>query len=382
MFSVVVENVTQTRANLLKTDEEQKITNPTTTRNINSGILDREIVIYSVVAACILVILGLSYLVFKYKQKTVQKLAISNTVENMHSNSRHSLNNSNHSVYDEIDENMIVENLNINLVHINNSSFNDETHKNTDNTSYLHVIHSEDKSSSTSISVKSFNNSYLSFHESDQNTHSDQSQRDDDTTSYLHPYHTVDEDWKEKTHQYDITHVSNKDTDDSSDSSTQMISDGYLNPYQPLKDDWKQLSHSYEAPVTVHQCQQSLLIPFISNKETKGMKNIYKDERQTVEGEHDIYPSRSFTDKTELSENCHQSISMQNSPDKIKLKQPIHNDYIVGIMTSSKHKQLGAFDVTDAFSISPNKKIQDISESTNNNRWIIPNNLKSKSTSL
>ncbi|CAG2243842.1 unnamed protein product [Mytilus edulis] len=105
-----------------------------------------------------------------------------------------------------------------------------------------------EKSSSSSVSVKSVNNSYLSFHESYQNSHSDQSQGDDDTTSYLHPYHTNNEDWKEKTHQYEVAHVQHKESDDSSDSSTQMINDGYLHPYQPLKEGWKQLSHSYEAP--------------------------------------------------------------------------------------------------------------------------------------
>ncbi|CAC5422283.1 unnamed protein product [Mytilus coruscus] len=103
----------------------------------------------------------------------------------------------------------------------------------------------------------------------DQNNTSDESDKNDDTTSYLHPYHTTDEEWKEKTHQYDITHVSNKDTDDSFDSSTRMINDGYLNPYQPLNEDWKQKSHSYEAPVTVHHCQLSSTVPSVSDEELK-----------------------------------------------------------------------------------------------------------------
>ncbi|CAC5390386.1 unnamed protein product [Mytilus coruscus] len=220
-----------------------------------SGLLDREIVLYSVIAACILVILGLSYLVVNNRQKAKIKLDMCNAMQNIHSNRIHSLINANLSIYDENDENIIVKNSNINMEHINERSMDDETQNNTDNTTYLRPIHSEDKSSSTSVSDKSVNKSYLFFHESDRNIHSDQSQGDDDTTSYLHPYHTIDEDWKDKTHQYDVVHVQRKNSDESSVSSTQMITDRYLNPYQPLKDDWKQLSHSYEAPVTVHQCQ-------------------------------------------------------------------------------------------------------------------------------
>ncbi|CAG2237835.1 unnamed protein product [Mytilus edulis] len=352
--TVITENETETQSTLLKTVAESEISNPTPTNNKNYGILDREIVIYSVVVACILVILGLSYLVLKNRQNTKLKLNITTTTHNTHSNRSHSLINSNLSIYDEIDENMIIENLN--MVHINRSSIDDEPQTNADNTNYLHPIHLEDKSSNTSVSVKSVNNSYLSFNESDQTIHSDQSQRaqgDDDTTSYLHPYHTIDEDWEEKTHQYDITHISKNDTDDSSDSSTQMINDGYLQPYQPLKEGWKQLSHSYEAPVTVHQCQQSLMVPFLSNKESKEIENIDKDERQTME-EHNNYPSRSFyKDKTELSEKC-QTISIENISDKTKLK---HDDYFVGLMNSSKHEIAGAIDYNDAISISLNTKI-------------------------
>ncbi|CAC5389746.1 unnamed protein product [Mytilus coruscus] len=296
------ENVTHKRTTLLETVEELRITNPTTTRNNNYGLLDREIVIYSVVAACILVILGLSYLVFKYRQKTKIKLDISNTMQSTNSNRRHSLINSNLSIYDEIDENMIVENFNINMVHINDRIMDDELQKNTDNTSYLHPINSEDKSSSTSVSVKSVNNSYLSFYESDQNSHSDQSQRDEDTTSYLHPYHKVDEDWKEKTHQYDVAHVQRKDTDDSSDSSTQMINDGYLNPYQPLKESLKQTSHSYDAPVTVHQCQQSITLP-----------SSFDDENQIIKDEQDMFLPK-LLKKDKSPEICHKNKNAVTNP--------------------------------------------------------------------
>ena len=256
---------------------------------ILSEILGTEIVIYSVVVTCIFVIIILSYLVVKYRQKTKIKLDISNAMQNIHLNRRHSLINDNLGIYDEIDENLMIENLNINMMNINDRNIEDEIQNNTDNTSYLNPVHSaDDSSSAASVSV---NNSDLSNQESDKCTHPDESNRDDDTTSYLHPYHTIDEDWKEKTHQYDVMHVLNKDADNSSDSSTQMINDGYLHPYQPLKEGWKQLSHSYEAPVTVHHCQQSLMIPFPSNKEPKEIANIDKDERQTIKDEHNIYPS-------------------------------------------------------------------------------------------
>ncbi|CAC5422284.1 unnamed protein product [Mytilus coruscus] len=254
------ENVTQKGTTLLNTIEEVKVTNPTSTRKNNYGLLDREIVLYSVIVACILVILRLSYSVVKSKQKAKIKFDMCNAMQNTHSNRRHSLINAN-----EIDEYMIVKNSDINMKYINERNMDDETQKNTENTSYLRPIHSEEKSSSTSVSDKSVNKSYLSFHESDQHIHSDQSQGDDDTTSYLRPYHTIDEDWKDKTHQYDVAHVQRKNSDDSTDFSTQT--DRYLNPYQPLKDDWKQLSHSYKAPVTVHKCQQNLMIPFQSDEE-------------------------------------------------------------------------------------------------------------------
>ncbi|VDI38476.1 Hypothetical predicted protein [Mytilus galloprovincialis] len=96
------------------------------------------------------------------------------------------------------------------------------------------------------------------------------------TDGYLHPYNSIDEDWKEKTHQYDVTHAPSIEVDDSSDSSTQMITDGYLNPYQPLDEDWKQTSHSYEVPVTIHQCQghsMSSLLP------KAGLKSDTKEDR-------------------------------------------------------------------------------------------------------
>ncbi|XP_052075401.1 uncharacterized protein LOC127712834 [Mytilus californianus] len=64
------EYVTQIGINSIETVDELEITNPTPTKDINNGPLDKEIVLYSVVIACFLVILGLSYLVVKYRQKT------------------------------------------------------------------------------------------------------------------------------------------------------------------------------------------------------------------------------------------------------------------------------------------------------------------------
>lgn len=241
-----------------------------------SGLSGRDIFIYSVVVACIIVILGLSYLVQKYRKKTRSEPSL-NTVQITHSNGRHSFGESNSSIYDEIDETLLVENANINILQ-------NETSINTDNTSYLYPIHVEDDKISSSVSTKSVNNSYISIHESDQNHNSDESDKNNDTTSYLHPYHTVDEDWKEKTHQYDITHVSNKGT---YDSSSQMINDRYLNPNQPLNEDWKQNSHTYEVPVTVHPCQISSTVHSVLYVELKekgnGANQITKITHNQVE---------------------------------------------------------------------------------------------------
>lgn len=62
------ENFTQTTK--LNLSEESEITNPTSTKKSSDGLLDREIVICTVVVACIIVILGLSYLVQIYRKKT------------------------------------------------------------------------------------------------------------------------------------------------------------------------------------------------------------------------------------------------------------------------------------------------------------------------
>ncbi|XP_052075349.1 uncharacterized protein LOC127712769 isoform X1 [Mytilus californianus] len=76
------ENFTQTtKPNL---SEESEITNPTSTKKSSDGLLDREIVICTVVVACIIVILGLSYLVQKYRKKT-KKESMANTAQRTHS---------------------------------------------------------------------------------------------------------------------------------------------------------------------------------------------------------------------------------------------------------------------------------------------------------
>ncbi|CAG2210042.1 unnamed protein product [Mytilus edulis] len=177
----------------------------------STGLLQREIVIYSLVIGGILVTLGLTSLVRKYRKKNQGKATKPG---------------------------------------IPNKDQSDSLRQ-----TRSHVDSASSDSSSFRGSEKVVNRSYLSLHESDQNQNSDEFDKDDDATSYLHPYHSIDEDWKEKTHQYDVTHTPKRDTDDSSDSSTQMITDGYLNPYQPLNEDWKQSSHSYEVPVTIHKCQ-------------------------------------------------------------------------------------------------------------------------------
>ncbi|CAC5422285.1 unnamed protein product [Mytilus coruscus] len=141
------------------------------------------------------------------------------------------------SLYDEIDETKLVENAGIRTPQIKHLANDQSQLRDIDNTGYLCPIHSEGDSSSFHDSVKRVNKSDLSLHESDQNQNSDEFDKDYDASGYLHPYHSIDEDWKEKTHQYDVTHAPSIEVDDSSDSSTQMISDGYLNPYQPLNDD-------------------------------------------------------------------------------------------------------------------------------------------------
>ncbi|CAG2203598.1 unnamed protein product [Mytilus edulis] len=249
------ENYSQTTAPNLS--EELEITNPTTTTKSSDGLLDREIVIYSLVIACIIVILGLSYLVQKYRKKTINDPR-HNTVQRTHSNGRDSFVDSNSSIYDEIDETMLVENASINVL-------KNEISLNTDNTSYLYPIHQEDDK------------------KAHQNHNSDESDKNDDTTSYLHPYNTVDEDWKGKTQQYDEAHVSNKDTDDSSESSTYMNNDGYLNPYQPLNKEWKQTFHSYEVPVTVHHCQISSAVPSVLDNDLYENGNGDNDVAHTSE---------------------------------------------------------------------------------------------------
>lgn len=232
-----------------------------------------------------------------------------------------------------------------------------ERQNNTDNTSYLNPIHSQDKNSSTSVSVKSVNNSYLSFHESDQNIHSDQSQGNNDSSSYLHHYHTIDEDWKEKTHQYGVTHVSHNDTDDSPDSSTYMLTDGYLNPYQPLKDGWKEMSHNYEAPVTVHQCEENITLPFLFDSERKITDN---DEIKIIQDKQDMsFPNLLKNNKS--PKICHKI----NNSDNTKTQLPINKPKFPGCITSSKQEQDVVFDYTGAtISLSYNKEIKEMSNST------------------
>lgn len=180
-----------------------------------------------------------------------------------------------HSVYDDIDETMFVENDNIRPQQTKPSAVASI------DSSYLFPCHSEDDSISSHPSEKGVNKSFVSSFETDQNKTPDNHDAcdNDDTTSYLHPYHTIDEDCKEKTHQYDITYSPHIDNDCFSDASVQLTHDGYLNPYQPLKENWKQTSHIYEVPVTIHQCLESSLTSSLTS--IWGRKEKETDEDKT-----------------------------------------------------------------------------------------------------
>ncbi|CAG2243846.1 unnamed protein product [Mytilus edulis] len=288
----------------------------------SKGLLQREIVIYSSVIAGILLALGLTSLVRKYRKKSKGKLTKHGSRNVKQSNSLRQTRSdveSPSSLYDEIDETKLVENAGIRTPQIKHLANDQSKVRDINKSGYIFPIHSEGDSSSFHGSEKHVNKSDLSLHETDHNQNSDEFDKDYDASGYLHPYHSIDEDWKEKTHQYDVTHaprIENDDSsdsstqmitdgylhpynsidedwkekthqydvthapsievDDSSDSSTQMITDGYLNPYQPLDEDWKQTSHSYEVPVTIHQCQghsMSSLLP------KEGLKGDTKEDR-------------------------------------------------------------------------------------------------------
>ncbi|XP_071177661.1 uncharacterized protein [Mytilus edulis] len=239
----------------------------------STGLLQREIVIYSSVIAGILLALGLTSLVRKYRKKRKGKVTKHGSQNVKQSNSlrqMQSIVESPSSLYDEIDETKLVENAGIRTPQIKHSANDPSKLNDINKTGYIYPIHSEGDSISFHGSEKHVNKSDLTLHESDQNQKSDEFDKDYVASGYLHPYHSIDEDWKEKTHQYDVTHAPSIEVDDSSDSSTQMITDGYLNPYQPLDEDWKQTSHSYEVPVTIHQCQGHSLSSLLPKEGLKG----------------------------------------------------------------------------------------------------------------
>ncbi|VDI59779.1 Hypothetical predicted protein [Mytilus galloprovincialis] len=295
----------------------------------STGLLQREIVIYSVVIGCILVTLGLTSLVRKYRKKSQGKAikpGISNIDQSNSLSQTRSHVDSTSSLYAEIDETMLVENVDMRTRKAKTLANANEAFKNNDNTSYLSPVHSEGDSSSFNESEKGLNRSYLSFHESDQNKNSDEFDKDDDTTSYLHPYHSIDEDWQEKTHQYDVTHVSKRDTDDSSDSSTQMITDGYLNPYQSLDGDRKQTSHSYEVPVTIHKCQRSSLSSLSTSKEDLKGEDIKRVENDLPTKVNVL--SLGNSQKPIFGENSYNEIKPKTTITETSFK-PENNDAIV-----------------------------------------------------
>ncbi|XP_071179494.1 probable serine/threonine-protein kinase DDB_G0278845 [Mytilus edulis] len=291
----------------------QNITPP----NESTGLLQREIVIYSVVIGCVLLTIGLTSFVRKYRKKNQGKATKPGIPNKDQSNSLRQTRShvdSASSLYAEIDETMLVENVDMRTWQAKKLANANEALQTNDNTSYLSPVHSEGDSSSFRGSERVVSRSYLSLHESDQNQNSDEFDKDDDATSYLHPYHSIDDDWKEKTHQYDVTHTPKRDTDDSSDSSTQMLTDGYLNPYQPLNEDWKQTSHSYEVPVTIHKCQGSSLSSLLtSNNDIKG-----EDTERIENNLHSKVNILPF-----VTDNSKNTILEENSSNEIKPKTTI-----------------------------------------------------------
>ncbi|XP_071177668.1 uncharacterized protein [Mytilus edulis] len=214
----------------------------------STGLLQREIVIYSSVIAGILLALGLTSLVRQYRKKSKGKVTKhgsrnvkqSNSLRQMRSNV-----DSPSSLYDEIDETKLVENAGIRTPQIKHIANDQSKLRDINKSGYIFPIHSEG-SSSFHGSEKHVNNSDLTLLDSDQNQNSDEFDKDYDASGYLHPYHSIDEDWKEKTHQYDVTHAPSIEVDDSSDSSTQMITDGYLHPYNSIDENWKEKTHQYD----------------------------------------------------------------------------------------------------------------------------------------
>ncbi|XP_052072575.1 uncharacterized protein LOC127710658 [Mytilus californianus] len=286
-----------------------------------TGLLQREIVIYSVVTGSLVVAIGLTSLVRKYRRKSKGKATnpgIPNTNQSKSLRRMRTHVDSASSLYAEIDETMLVENSDMRTWQAKKSPNAIVELKNNDNTSYLSPVHSEGDSSSFRGSEKDVNRSYLSLHASDQNQNSDEFDIDDDATSYLHPYHSIDEDWQEKTHQYGVTHAPSIEVDNSSDSSTQMITDGYLNPYQPLNEDWKQTSHSYEIPVTIHQCQGNSLSSLLPKESLKGDNNEDQIDNNLHNTVNVLHPSQSLTNRnSQTSENYHKQTNFdENTSDK------------------------------------------------------------------
>ncbi|CAG2210057.1 unnamed protein product [Mytilus edulis] len=173
----------------------------------------------------------------------------------------------------------------------------------------------------------------------------------------------MDEDWKEKTHQYDVTHTPKRDTDDSSDSSTQMLTDGYLNPYQPLNEDWKQTSHSYEVPVTIHKCQWSSLSSLLTSKnylkgedteriennlhtKVNGLPLVSDNSKKILEenSSNKIKPETTITD-TSFNQENNVTIVVFNDPLSVTAKAEI-NESLVGFENNFENskKCKGAID--------------------------------------
>ncbi|XP_071177662.1 uncharacterized protein [Mytilus edulis] len=282
----------------------------------NTGLLQREIVIYSVVIGSVLVTIGLTCLVRKYRRKSqgkATKPGIPNIDQSNSLRQSRSRVDSASSLYAEIDETLLLENVDMRTWQAKNSPNANIELKNNDNTIYLSPVHSDGDSSSFRGSERGVTRSYLSLHESDQNENSDEFDKDDDATSYLHPYHSIDEDWKEKTHQYDETHAPKGNTDDSSDSSMQMITDGYLNPYQPLDEDWKQTSHSYEVPVTIHKCQGHSMSSLLQKECLRGDITEDQKDNNLQNTVNDVHLTQSLKNQiSQNSENYHKQTVINN----------------------------------------------------------------------
>ncbi|XP_076105742.1 uncharacterized protein LOC143074081 [Mytilus galloprovincialis] len=113
----------------------------------STGLLQREIVIYSSVIAGILLAIGLTSLVRKYRKKNKGKVTKPGSRNVKQSNSLRQMRSdveSPSSLYDEIDETKLVENAGIRTPHVKHKCANDQSKlKDINKSGYIFPIHSE-----------------------------------------------------------------------------------------------------------------------------------------------------------------------------------------------------------------------------------------------